>query len=103
MFVMGLMCYVDENAFTISEEAKMQKLVMNFRDENGDPIGNMAGVESVVNLFLKLPGITFTHPALFISSDYSNGREPDIKPGDPVPNDQALYDRLTSGAGGATE
>ena len=98
MFVMGLMCYVDENAFTISEEAHMQMLQMNFLDENGEPIGSMAGVEAVVSLFLKLPGITFTHPALFVSSDYSDGREPDIKPGDPVPNDQALYDRLTSGA-----
>lgn len=97
IFAMGIMCIADETALHISDDSKMQALVMKFLDENGKPIGDMATVENIVGALVNIPGVTFTNPAIFVSADYSDGREPDIKPGDPVPNDQALYDRLTSG------
>lgn len=67
-----------------------------FRDENGKTIGSLQAIESAVRMiYPKISSIS--KPSYLICNDFSHG-EPEIKPGDPVPNSRELYAKLTGKA-----
>ena len=89
---LGLMSIADENNVTINTDS-VELLNISFRDEDGEPLGALAGASfiasSVIGMDVPLDNSTFV-----ICSNFSDG-EPEIGPGDPVPNSYELYDKLT--------
>ncbi len=93
----ALFCF-DATNVTIQSENLMLK-DLPFRDSNGNPAGKKLG--SLENLMKKLaPELgmknvtTLCNPSAVVCTNFSKG-EPDIKPGDPIPNSIDLYDKLT--------
>ena len=71
-----------------------------FRNSEGKTIGTLASLEST---FLALSGsfglpyvTTVSNPSALVCADFSQG-EPEIDPGDPVPNSKELYSKLLNG------
>ena len=71
-------------------------LVLPFRDAQGNTIGALQSIElAVKTIYPKISSIS--KPSYLIANDFSRG-EPEIKPGDPVPNSKELYAKLTGQA-----
>ena len=94
---MGLTAIADPDIIK-TENAKdnLQKYILPLEDENGVPVGQLASISSLVNLVVKpTKPMHITNDCFLVCADFENG-EPEIKPGDPVPNSKELFAKLTS-------
>ena len=101
--VLGLMCTTTPDRITIADGTGMASFEMPLRDANGTPLGELKNVESMIPSIGKLIGnatvakMKISHNPLIICPDFSTG-SPNIMPGEQIPNDRELYDRLTGKA-----
>ncbi len=73
-----------------------QKYIVPLEDSNGTPVGQLATISSLVNMVVSSSKpLHITNSCFLACADFENG-EPEIKPGDPVPNSKELYEKLTS-------
>ena len=77
----------------IPKESGVSAQFVYFRDENGELLPALKGVQALLNLF-NVEGLSIDNDCFLICSDFSSGA-PAIEPGDQIPNDRTLYDRLT--------
>ena len=68
-----------------------------FRDSQGKPVGQMEYLEDLMKsihdtLNLK-DADTLCNPSVIVCTDFASG-EPEIQPGDPIPNSRELYSKL---------
>ncbi|MBO7178474.1 MAG: hypothetical protein J6V69_05175, partial [Clostridia bacterium] len=93
---LGALFYFDPSHIKIESEGLMLT-DLPFRDNNGKPIGQMQYLEdTMVGLHdtINLPNATtICNTSTIVCTDFSKG-EPEIKPGDPIPNSKELYDKL---------
>ena len=71
-----------------------------FRNSEGETIGTLASLESTflaLSSSFGLPYVTtVSNPSALVCADFSQG-DPEIDPGDPVPNSKELYSKLLNG------
>ena len=90
---LGIMCALDLTGVDIPKESGVSAQFVYFHDENGELLPALKGVQTLLNLF-NVEGLSIDNDCFLICSDFSSGA-PAIEPGDQIPNDRALYDRLT--------
>ena len=101
--VLGLMCTTTPDRITIADGTGMASFEMPLRDANGTPLGELKNLESMIPSIGKLVGnatvakMKISHNPVIICPDFSTG-SPNIMPGEQIPNDRELYDRLTGKA-----
>lgn len=83
---------IEGNRTHISEEASLTMREIKFSDENGNTYEQVSAVESIFAAFMPTK-VTLGLPSYLVCTDFSQG-EPEIKPGDPVPNSIELYNKL---------
>lgn len=83
---------IEGNRTYISEEASLTTRVIKFSDENGKTYDKVNAVEQIFKMFMPTE-ITLGLPSYLMCTDFSQG-EPEIMPGDPVPNSIELYNKL---------
>ncbi len=95
---LGALFYFDSSKVTVESE-NLMLTDLPFRDSAGNPVGRMASLESLIKTLAPSVGMnnvtTLCNPSTIICTNFSKG-EPEIKPGDPVPNSKELYEKLTS-------
>ena len=75
---------------------QIQKYPIVLEDEKGVPVGDLKSVAALVGMVVSSSKpLHITNPCFLACPDFENG-EPEIKPGDPVPNSKELYEKLTS-------
>jgi len=93
---LGALFYFDASHVTIKSEGLMIT-DLPFRDSQGNPVGQMRYLEETMVALhndINLPNATtLCNPSTIVCTDFSQG-EPEIKPGDPIPNSKELYDKL---------
>ena len=101
--VLGLMCTTTPDRITIADGTGMASFEMPLRDANGTPLGELKNLESMIPSIGNLIGnatvakMKISHNPVIICPDFSTG-SPNIMPGEQIPNDRELYDRLTGKA-----
>ena len=101
--VLGLMCTTTPDRITIADGTGMASFEMPLHDANGTPLGELKNVESLIPSIGNLIGnatvakMKISHNPVIICPDFSTG-SPNIMPGEQIPNDRELYDRLTGKA-----
>ena len=101
--VLGLMCTATPDRITIADGTGMASFEMPLHDANGTPLGELKNVESLIPSIGNLIGnatvakMKISHNPVIICPDFSTG-SPNIMPGEQIPNDRELYDRLTGKA-----
>jgi hypothetical protein len=95
---LGALFYFDANNVTIESENLMLR-DLPFRDSEGNPAGKKLGsLESLIKKLAPELGMknvtTLCNPSAVVCTNFSKG-DPEIKPGDPIPNSIDLYDKLT--------
>ena len=101
--VLGLMCTTTPDRITIADGTGMASFEMPLRDANGTPLGELKNLESMIPSIGNLVGnatvakMKISHNPAIICPDFSTG-SPNIMPGEQIPNDRELYDRLTGKA-----
>lgn len=83
---------IDGNRTHISDDAGLTTRVIKFSDENGKTYDTVSKVESLFAMFMPTE-ITLALPSYLVCTDFSKG-DPEIMPGDPVPNSIELYNKL---------
>lgn len=83
---------VDGDRTHISDEAGLTTREIKFSDENGNTYDKVSAVEGIFKMFMKVD-VTMGLPSYLMCTDFSKG-EPEIMPGDPVPNSIELYNKL---------
>lgn len=99
IFGIGLMSIADVERVTIADSARLQAINLPFKDEDGNPVGGLQAVESIVQAIMNNNGVknmSISHPCYLVCTDFSSG-DPYIEPGDPVPNSRDLYNDLVNG------
>lgn len=93
VFVLGMYTKPDKNFFTLEDPALTVLPVAWPNDRSS--LGLIArGIDALTMRYLNM---TIFHPNYLLSYDFSGGKEPRYKPGDSIPQDFALYDRLVNG------
>ncbi len=101
--VLGLMCTTTPDRITIADGTGMASFEMPLHDDNGTPLGELKNLESLIPSIGNLIGnatvakMKISHNPVIICPDFSTG-SPNIMPGEQIPNDRELYDRLTGKA-----
>ena len=101
--VLGLMCTTTPDRITIADGTGMASFEMPLHDANGTPLGELKNLESLIPSIGNLIGnatvakMKISHNPVIICPDFSTG-SPNIMPGEQIPNDRELYDRLTGKA-----
>ena len=101
--VLGLMCTTTPDRITIADGTGMASFEMPLHDANGTPLGELKNLESLIPSIGSLIGnatvakMKISHNPVIICPDFSTG-SPNIMPGEQIPNDRELYDRLTGKA-----
>ena len=101
--VLGLMCTTTPDRITIADGTGMASFEMPLHDDNGTPLGELKNLESLIPSIGNLVGnatvakMKISHNPVIICPDFSTG-SPNIMPGEQIPNDRELYDRLTGKA-----
>ncbi len=95
---LGALFYFDANMVTIESENLMLS-DLPFRNSKGEPVGRtMNSLESLIKTIAPTVGMTkvttLCNPSAMVCTNFSKG-EPEIKPGDPIPNSRDLYGKLT--------
>jgi hypothetical protein len=94
IFTVGMLFNTNTACIT-NEDSRLVNLAMPIVDENGEVIS-----ESMSNLATLMevvaPGkFELKYDSILTCHDFSDGKEPEVKPGDPVPQTYELYARLT--------
>ena len=101
--VLGLMCTTTPDRITIADGTGMASFEMPLHDANGTPLGELKNLESLIPSIGSLIGnatvakMKISHNPVIICPAFSTG-SPNIMPGEQIPNDRELYDRLTGKA-----
>ncbi len=91
---LGLIAKIDTDRINTSTTSPMRNFEIPLEDENGVPKGNLASIVDLMNLVVKPSRpLHVTNSCILTCTDYVN-YEPEIKPGDPVPNSKELYEKL---------
>lgn len=95
---LGALFYFDATNVTVESE-NLMLTDLPFRDSEGNPAGRkLASLELLMKKLAPEVGMknvtTLCNPSAIICTNFSKG-EPEIKPGDPIPNSIDLYDKLT--------
>ncbi|MBQ4073031.1 MAG: Ig-like domain-containing protein [Clostridia bacterium] len=93
---LGALFYFDSSKVTIESEGLMLT-DLPFRDSQGKPVGQMEYLEELMKsihdtLNLK-DADTLCNPSVIVCTDFASG-DPEIQPGDPIPNSRELYSKL---------
>lgn len=93
---LGALFYFDSSKVTVESEGLMLT-DLPFRDSQGKPVGQMEYLEELMKsihdtLNLK-DADTLCNPSVIVCTDFASG-EPEIQPGDPIPNSRELYSKL---------
>ena len=93
----GLIANADLNIVNTDDaNDQIQKYAIALEDENGNPVGDLKSVSTLVGMVVSSSKpLHITNPCFLACPDFENG-EPEIKPGDPVPNSKELFAKLTS-------
>ena len=89
---LGLMSIASEENVHINTDS-VEMLHVNFSDENGEPLGALGGAGFIASSVIGMD-VPMGNSCFIICANFSDG-EPEIGPGDPVPNSYELYDKLT--------
>lgn len=93
---LGALFYFDADHVVIESEGLM-KTDLPFRDSQGNPVGQMEYLEMMMKSLHNSIGLehadTLCNPSTIVCTDFSGG-DPDIQPGDPIPNSRELYEKL---------
>ena len=93
---LGALFYFDANKVTVESEGLMIT-DLPFRDSQGNPVGQMEYLEQLMQSLHTSLGLknadTLCNPSTIVCMDFSS-KEPEINPGDPVPNSRELYEKL---------
>ncbi len=93
----GLIAKVDEGMINNDCTTPLNVYNIPLEDANGTPAGDLAAVSTAIGMIVpSSKPLHITNDCFLICSDFTNGREPEIQPGDPVPNSKELYEKLTS-------
>jgi len=94
IFSLGLIFNPDITRI-ISEDSRLVNLAMPILDENGEVMSPQ--LQGVAYLLTRLAPAQFSveYDSVLTCHDFSNGKIPVVKPGDPVPQTYELYARLT--------
>jgi hypothetical protein len=69
---------------------------------NEMPLANLGGelgaLIDLLNGITMMNGMPVTRPCYLLGQDFSRGKEPRYKPGEPIPQDKELFEKLRSGA-----
>ena len=91
---LGLIAKVDNNRIYTNTNSPMRTFAIPLEDENGKPKGQLADVVNLMGLVLKTDKpVHITNACALSCTDYVD-YEPEIKPGDPVPNSKELFAKL---------
>ncbi|MBO7178473.1 MAG: hypothetical protein J6V69_05170 [Clostridia bacterium] len=91
---LGLIAEVDTDRIYFNTNSPMSNFGIPLEDENGVPKGQLASIVDLMNLVVKpSKPLHVTNPCILSCTDFVN-YEPEIKPGDPVPNSKELYAKL---------
>ena len=72
----------------------MRNFEIPLEDENGVPKGGLASIVDLMNLVVQSSKpLHVSNSCMLSCTDFVN-YEPEIKPGDPVPNSKELYEKL---------
>ena len=93
---LGALFYFDSSKVTVESEGLMLT-DLPFRDSQGKPVGQMEYLENLMKsihdtLNLK-DADTLCNPSVIVCTDFASG-DPEIQPGDPIPNSRELYSKL---------
>lgn len=93
---LGALFYFDSSKVTVESEGLMLT-DLPFRDSQGKPVGQMEYLEDLMKsihdtLNLK-DADTLCNPSVIVCTDFASG-DPEIQPGDPIPNSRELYSKL---------
>lgn len=75
-------------------DPRLTVLEVPMEDENGVPLSStVSALKTLLKSFMDLDKVTYS--SALVCYDFQGGKEPAVKPGDPVPQDYELYARLT--------
>lgn len=75
-------------------DPRLAVMAVPMEDANGKPLSNtVSALKTLLTAFMDLEKVTYA--SALVCYDFQNGKEPAVKPGDPVPQDYELYARLT--------
>ena len=100
---LGLICPapVLGEDITIDPASGVIQSRMKMTDENGSTMGDMATLQILIDIIKSavpsLSNMSISNDIIIVCPDFSTGA-PNIMPGEQVPNDRELYDRLTGKA-----
>jgi hypothetical protein len=92
-FFMGLYVKPDPNNVTIQRES-LKLLPVVFPTDDSTPGVFVSWVDAITKSNLNM---TIRHPSYILSYDFTDGKKPKYGPGDSIPQDFTLYQRLVSG------
>lgn len=96
---MGIGLIAKANPDVINTEkasSNIQKYLIPLEDEEGNAVGTLSSITALIKMIVNSSKpLHITNPCFLACADFENG-EPEIKPGDPVPNSKELYEKLTS-------
>ena len=99
---LGLICPapVLGEDITIDPASGVIQSRMKMTDENGSTMGDMASLQILIDIIKSvvtdLSQMSISNDIIIVCPDFSTA--PKIMPGEQVPNDRELYDRLTGKA-----
>ena len=91
---LGVLSVLDQEGIRLNSETPLHTFVIPLEDEKGKPKGKLETISSLLGMvinFSKPPHIS--NPCVLTCTDFIN-YEPEIKPGDPIPNSKELYEKL---------
>ena len=93
---LGALFQVDSDCIVV-ESPGLMKTDLPFRDSEGNPVGKMQRLETLIKSMHKDIGLTHVdtlcNPSIIVCTNFAGG-EPEIQPGDPIPNSKELYEKL---------
>ncbi len=97
MLGLGTLFYFDENNVDVETEGLMVT-DLPFTNKDGKPVGsNLQALETFLNKNHSMIGLdcldTFCNPSTIVCTNFADG-DPEIQPGDPIPNSLELYQKL---------
>ncbi len=96
MFGLGALFTFDPNNITVKDNSVMIA-ELPFRNTNGEPAGkSLASLENLLSNNYESFGLgldTICNPSTIVCTNFASG-EPEIQPGDPIPNSIELYEKL---------
>ena len=91
---LGLISKIDTDRIKTTTFSPMRAFEIPLEDESGTPKGDLEAVVTIANAIIKPPRpLHITNSCFLACTDFID-YEPEIKPGDPVPNSKELYAKL---------